>query len=64
MLLRKPMGQWRNRRENQKTCLKRQVKIKHNFPKPIGHSKSCSKSEVYSNSGLPQETRKISNEQT
>ena len=29
--------------------------------KPIGCSKSCSKREVYSNTILPQETRKISN---
>ena len=33
---------------------------KHNNPKLMGHSKSCSKREVYSNTILPQETRKIS----
>ena len=27
----------------------------------MGHSKSCSKREVYSNTSLPQEIRKISN---
>ena len=30
----------------------------------MGHSKSSSKKEVYSNTILPQETTKISNEQT
>ena len=31
--------------------------------KPMGHSKSSSKKEVYSNAIVPQETRKISNKQ-
>ena len=35
----------------------------HNDPKPIGHRKGSSKKEVYSNTILPQETRKISNKQ-
>ena len=30
---------------------------------PIGYSKSCTKMEVYCNTGIPQETRKISNKQ-
>ena len=30
----------------------------------MGHSKSSSKTEVHSNSSLPQETRKISNKQS
>ena len=34
---------------------------KHDDPKPMGCSKSSSKREVYSNTILPQETRKISN---
>ena len=34
---------------------------KHDDPKPMGCSKSSSKREVYSNTNLPQETRKISN---
>ena len=34
---------------------------KHNDPKPIGCSKSSLKKEFYSNTILPQETRKISN---
>ena len=33
------------------------------MPKPMGHSKSSSKREVYSDTSLPQETRKISNKQ-
>ena len=36
---------------------------KHDGPKPMGYSKSSSKREVYSNTILPQETRKISNKQ-
>ena len=34
---------------------------KHDDPKPMGCSKSSSKRKVYSNTSLPQETRKISN---
>ena len=34
--------------------------MKHDDPKPMGHSKSSSKREVYSNTISPQETRKIS----
>ena len=37
---------------------------KHNDPKPMGFSKSSSKREVYSNTSLPEETRKISNKQS
>ena len=39
------------------------MKMKHNNPKPMGCSKSISKREVYSDTSLPQETRKISNKQ-
>ena len=35
-------------------------KLKHDNPKPMGHSKSSSKREVQSNTILPQEKRKIS----
>ena len=41
-------------------ALKKQTKIK---TKPTGCSKSSSKREVYSSTGLPQETRKGSNKQ-
>ena len=37
---------------------------KHDHPKPMGCSKSSSKKEVYSNTSLPQETKKISNKQS
>ena len=38
-------------------------KWKHNNPKPMGCGKSSSKMEVYSDTSLLQETRKISNKQ-
>ena len=56
------MHHWRNQRGNQKTPRDR-WKQKHDNPKPMGHGKSSSKREVYSDTGLPQETRKISNKQ-
>ena len=37
--------------------------VKHDNPKPMGCNKSSSKREVYSNTALPQETRKISTKQ-
>ena len=43
--------------------MKNKWQWKHNNPKPIGCSKSSSKKEVYSNTILPQEKRKISNKQ-
>ena len=39
-------------------------KRKHNNPKSLGHSKSNFKTEVYSDTRLPQETRKITNKQS
>ena len=42
---------------------RKEWKWKHNNSKPIGCSKSTSKREVYSNTILPQETRKILNRQ-
>ena len=39
---------------------KQKTKQKKN-PKPMGHSKSGSKKEIYSNTSLPPEIRKISN---
>ena len=38
--------------------------MKHDDPKPMGCSKSSSKREVYSNTILPLEARKISNKQS
>ena len=59
-MLLKPMDHWRNQRGNQKIP-REKWKWKHDDPKPMGCSKSSSKREVYSNTTLPQETRKISN---
>ena len=49
-------------RVNQKNTQKQITK--HDDPEPVGHSKSSSKKQVYSNSILPKETRKISNKQS
>ena len=57
-----PMGHWRNQRGNKK-YLETKWKWKHKDPKPMGCSKSSSKREIYSNTILPQETRKASNRQ-
>ena len=55
-----PTGYWRNQKGNQKIS-RNKWQWKHNHPKPMGCSKSSSKREVYSNTILPQETRKASN---
>ena len=57
------MDHWRNQRGNQKIPGDK-WKWKHDDPKPVGHSKSRSKREVYSDTLLPQETRKVSNKLT
>ena len=62
MLLKKSNGSRRNQRENQKIP-QDNWKWKHNFPKSMGCSKSSSRREVYSNTGLPSETRKTLNKQ-
>ena len=41
-----------------------QTNVRHIYLKSIGCSKNISKREVYSNTNLPQETRKISNKET
>ena len=56
------MGQPGNKRRSKKVHGS-QWKWNHNGSKPLGCSKNGSKREVYSNTGLPQETRKISNKQ-
>ena len=53
---------WRNQKGNQNIS-RNTWQWKHNKTKPMGCSKSRSKSEVYSNTILPQETRKSSNKQ-
>ena len=40
---------------------KKELKWKHNNPKPMGFSKSSAKGKVHSNTSLPQETREKSN---
>ena len=60
---RQPMDHWRNQRGNQKIP-RDKWKLKHKWnPKPMRCSKSNSKREVYRDTILPQETRKISNKQ-
>ena len=58
-----PKDHWRNQRGNQKIA-RDKWQWKHDDPKPMGCSKSSSNREVYSNTSLPQETRKISNKQS
>ena len=56
------MEHWGNQRGNQKTP-RDKWQWKHDGPKPLEHSKSSSKREVYSNTILPEETRTIPNKQ-
>ena len=56
------MGYWRNQKGNQKISRNKR-QWKHNNSRPMGCSESSSKREVYSNTILPQETRKTSNRQ-
>ena len=57
------MGHWRNQRGYQEIPSNK-LKWKHSVPKSLGLSKGSSKGEFDSNTGLPQETRKISNKQS
>ena len=57
-----PTGYWRNQKGNQKIS-RNKWQWKHNNSKPMGCSKRGSKREFYSNTILPQETRKILNRQ-
>ena len=50
-IIKKPMDHQRNYRGNQTPREKRQWK--HHNPKPMGHSKSSFKKDVYSNTILP-----------
>ena len=52
-----PKDHWRNPRGNKKIP-RDKLQQKHNYPKPVGCSKSSSKREVYSDKGIPQETKK------
>ena len=61
MLLRKINGSVKKSKRKSENA-SRQMKIKIQISKPMRHSKSISQ-RVYSNTGLPQGTRKISTEQ-
>ena len=50
--------------EMKEEILSNKWKWEHNNPKSVGYSESSSKGEIHSNTGLPQETRKISNKQS
>ena len=63
MLLKKRMNQPSNQRRNQKVH-ENKWKWKDDGSKPWGCSRSCFKREIYSNTGPPQEARKISNNQS
>ena len=54
------MDHWGNQRGIQKIP-RDKWQWRCNDPKPIGHNKSSSEREIYSNTILPQETRKIPN---
>ena len=56
------MDHWRNQKGNKK-IYRGKCKRKHDDPKPMGHRKSSSNIETYSNTILPQETRKIPSKQ-
>ena len=56
------MDHWRNQRGNKKIP-RDKWEWKHDNPKPMGCTKSSSKGEVFSDTILPQETRKILNKQ-
>ena len=53
----KSMDQWRNQRGNKKIP-RDKWQQKYDNPNPMRYSKSSSKVQVYSNTILPQETRK------
>ena len=57
-----PRDHRRNQRGNQKIPRNKR-QLKHDYPNPMGCSKSNSKREFYSNIILPQETRNNSNKQ-
>ena len=57
------MDYWRNQSGNQ-NIPRNKWQWKHDDPKPMGWSERSFKKEVYSNTILPQETRKISNNLT
>ena len=57
------MDYWRNQKGNQKIT-RDKWKQQYDDSKPMEHSKSSSKREVYNYTSLLQETRKVSNKQS
>ena len=62
-ITKQPRDHWRNQRGNQKIP-RDKWQWKHDDTKSMGCSNSRSKTDVYGNTILPQETRKISNKQS
>jgi len=58
-----PMDRWRIQRQNKNKKTWRQMKTKHNDLKPIAQGKHRFKTQICSNTSLPQETRTMSNKQ-
>ena len=52
------LNNWRNQIEKLKKKSRDKWQLKHNDPKPMQHSKSSSKREVYSNTILPSGNKK------
>ena len=57
------MDHWKKSKRRPKKIPRDKWKWKCDDSKPVGHSKSSSKREVYSDKILPQEIKKISNKQ-
>ena len=58
-----PTNHRRNQKRNQ-NMHRNEWKWKHNNSKPLGHYKSSAKGKVHSNTDIPEETRKKSNNLT
>ena len=61
-ICKQPTGYWRSQKGNQK-IFRNKWQWKHDNSKPMGCSRGGSKRDVYSNTILPQETRKTLNRQ-
>ena len=64
--IQQPLDHWRNKKGNKKYLETNEnqdththTKPRHNGPKLMGYCKSSSKREIYSNTIVPQETRKV-----
>ena len=54
-------GPRRRRQKEIKICIEMNENENKTTQKPVGHGKSSAKGKVHSNTGIPQETRKKSN---